>query len=195
MISQLTGRLVEKNASSCVVDVSGVGYEVFIPLSTLDQLPDIGETVTLTIHTHVREDILQLFGFADRHERTVFRQLIGISGVGPKMALGILSGLPAQDLTAAVVGEDVERLVAIPGIGRKTAERIIVELKDKLAKQLAAGGMPVPSSVPSAHREIIDALTGLGYKRQQVEHALRKVRPEASMPLAEAIRITLKELA
>src|SRR5574337_1230710 len=132
MIAQLAGALAYKSPEHLVVDVHGVGYQVFVSLNSFYRLPEPGSRVSLLIHTHVREDSIQLFGFADPGEKELFLLLLGVSGIGPQLALNILSGTPSQELQAALEAEDLVRLVAIPGIGKKTAERLIVELRDKV---------------------------------------------------------------
>ena len=134
MIALLTGRLAFKAPTHLALDVHGVGYEVFIPLSTYYNLPDLNETLTLSIHTHVREDAIQLFGFSTPQEKDAFVLLMSVSGIGPKSALGILSALPVSDLVSAIQSADVEKLETVPGIGKKSAGRLVLELKDKLVK-------------------------------------------------------------
>src|SRR3954454_4208949 len=141
MIASLRGALLEKRPNQIIVDVQGVGYDVAIPVSTYSALPDNGKEVTLRIHTHVREDAIALFGFVSGEEKMLFEKLIGVSGIGPKLAITVLSGLAATDLTNAIRSGDVQRLTRIPGIGKKTAERMVLELRDKV--ELAAGS-PTP---------------------------------------------------
>src|SRR5213080_594272 len=131
MIAHLRGKLARKDPARVVVDVNGVGYEVFVPLTTFTALPDAGSEVSIDVHTHVREDMIALYGFSTRHERVIFEKLMTISGIGPKLAMTILSGGSVQDLVAAIKRSDLARLTSIPGVGKKTAERIILELKDK----------------------------------------------------------------
>jgi Holliday junction DNA helicase RuvA len=175
MIARLTGRLAEKQATRLVVDVHGVGYDVHVPLSTFYHLPEPGAEVTLRIHTHVREDALSLFGFATVLELRLFERLIGISGIGPKLALAVLSGIDPADLVRAVQTGDVGRLTLIPGVGKKTAERIGLELKDNLTQQLAAelgvdAGAPPGESTLRA--DLVSALLNLGYHRALAEKAV-----------------------
>jgi len=160
--------LIEKDAARVVVDVNGVGYEVFVPLSTFSSLPERGSDVSMDIHTHVREDIIALYGFSTRRERAVFEKLMTISGIGPKLAVTILSGGSVEDLISAIKRSDLARLTAIPGVGKKTAERIIVELKDKLQEFAAA---PEKSGVEV---DVLSALENLGYNRALAETALRR---------------------
>jgi Holliday junction DNA helicase RuvA len=175
MIALLTGRLVEKQATRLVVDVHGVGYEVQVPLSTFYRLPDLGEVVTLRIHTHVREDALALFGFASPLEEQLFERLIAISGIGPRLALAVLSGIEPVDFVRAIQGGDVGRLTRIPGIGKKTAERIGLELKDRLPQQVTeevseAAGTPAREATLRA--DLLSALLNLGYHRALAEKAV-----------------------
>jgi Holliday junction DNA helicase RuvA len=173
VIARLTGRLVEKQATRLVVDVHGVGYDVQVPLSTFYHLPEPGADVTLRIHTHVREDALSLFGFGTALEQQVFERLIAVSGIGPKLALAVLSGIDPADLVRAVQAGDVGRLTLIPGVGKKTAERIGLELKDRLTQQLvgelAAGGPPGEMTVRA---DVVSALLNLGYHRPLAEKAV-----------------------
>ena len=185
MIGRVTGRLVAKNPPQVLVDVGGVAYEIDVPMSTLYALPAAGETVTLFTHLVVREDAHNLYGFFTQEERAAFRQLIRISGVGARTALAVLSGLSVADLAHAVSEQDEGRLVKIPGIGKKTAERLLLELKGKLAE---------PSAEPSARRasDVVHALVALGYSDKEASAAAREVPPD--MPVAEAIRAALKNL-
>jgi Holliday junction DNA helicase RuvA len=181
-----------------IVDVQGVGYEVHVPLSTYYEIGEEGTEISLRVHTHVREDVLQLYGFLTELERQVFERLIAISGIGPKLAIAVLSGIETRDLVAAVQRGDVARLTGIPGIGKKTAERIVLELRDRLA-QLA---VPVPGGVaaaaPTADRlrtDLLSALQNLGYHRQQAEKAIDAVvtsTPDATFE--QALRAALREL-
>jgi Holliday junction DNA helicase RuvA len=171
----LTGTIVEKQATRVVVDVHGVGYDVQVPLSTFYHLPEPGADVALRIHTHVREDALSLFGFGTALELRLFERLIGISGIGPKLALAVLSGIDPADLVRAVQAGDVGRLTLIPGVGKKTAERIGLELKDRLTQQLAtvlgvdAGA---PAGETALRADLVSALLNLGYHRALAEKAV-----------------------
>jgi len=169
MITYLDGKLDEKQAMRVVLDVAGVGYEVSIPLSSYDKLPAVGQSYRILIHDHLREDEHRLFGFASEGERKMFRLLLGISGIGPKIALSALSGLSARELTAAVLGGDVKRLSSVSGIGKKMAERMVVELRDKIsegdAMEALAGADPEPQD--GRLRDAIMALVSLGYKQEQ----------------------------
>ena len=166
MIAHLRGKLAEKDPARVVVDVNGVGYEVFVPLTTFTALPDTGFEVSIDVHTHVRDDVIALYGFSTRRERLIFEKLMTISGIGPKLAVTILSGGSVQDLVAAIKRSDLARLTAIPGVGKKTAERIILELKDKL-QDFAEG--PAKSPVES---DVLSALENPAYMRAHAEAAM-----------------------
>ena len=199
MIAHLSGRLLEKDArrvQRLVIDVQGVGYEVLAPLSTIYTLGDAGSPVALRIYTHVREDVIQLFGFATAHEHNVFERLIGVNGVGPKLALAILSGIEPTDLGRAIRDNDLGRLTSIPGVGRKTAERLIVELRDRLAQDF--GQAPAAVTPGAAVRDdLMSALTNLGYQRAAAEKAMDRVagRSSGALEFEPALREVLKELA
>lgn len=200
MIALLTGRLAFKAPTHLALDVQGVGYEVFVPLSTFYNLPDLNQTVSLSIHTHVREDAIQLFGFVTQQEKDAFVLLTTVSGIGPKSALGILSALPVSDLVLAIQSGDVDKLETVPGVGKKTAGRIVLELKDKAAKLHPA--MALTSEVPPAGQDAtfddaLSALTNLGYRAQDAKEALKRVRQSGTEPvsLQVLIRETLKDLA
>jgi len=192
MIALLTGTLVEKAPNRCIIDVNGVGYGVLVSLNTFAWLPEVGGRASLCIHTHVREDMLELYGFATPEERSIFQRLIGVSGIGPKTALAILSGLSAERLVEAISAEDRATLATIPGVGRKTAERIIVELKDRLGA--IASARPAPSAGAALFEDAVSALVNLGYGRPAAEAAMRKVNPTEGMRIEDAIRAALKEL-
>lgn len=168
MIAWLRGRLAEKDSSRVVIDVQGVGYEVFVPLTTSTALPEPGVEVSLDIHTHVREDAFALYGFSSRQERRVFERLIAVSGIGPRLAVTILSGGSVEGLIAAIRREDLGRLTSIPGVGKKTAERIVVELKDKLKD------LTVEAPKPAVETDVLSALENLGYARAMAEAAVRR---------------------
>jgi Holliday junction DNA helicase RuvA len=197
MIAYLEGVLREKEPTRVVLDVRGVGYEVLIPLSTFYELPDEGKTVALRIHTHVREDALLLFGFRTARERLVFELLLRTSGVGPKLAQALLSGLEPDDLLAAVEAADVRRLRSVPGVGQKTAERIVLELRDRARELLAERGVAAPQgpAPPDARvEEAISALVNLGWARAQAERAVEAARTELApeAPLEAWIRAALR---
>lgn len=198
MIAFLRGRVIDKGPNRLVVDVQGVGYEVLVPLSTYYEVGDEGAEVALRIHTHVREDALQLYGFLTDLERQVFERLIGISGIGPKLAIAVLSGIEPRDLVAAVQRADVARLTGIPGIGKKTAERIVLELKDRLAAMAvpaAAGAAPAAAPGDRLRDDIVSALQNLGYHRPQAEKAVEAVLAATPEPTFEdALRAVLREL-
>lgn len=179
MIGHLRGTVLEKNPGKLIVEAAGIGYEVQIPISTYTTLPNAGAAVALRIHTHVREDALVLFGFATTQEQTVFEKLISVSGIGPKLALTVLSGLPTADLIGAIKTNDLERLVRIPGVGKKTAERIVLELKDKLAMLDISGKTALPEqsaqSFTPLEQDVLSALQNLGCSRAAAEQAVRKV--------------------
>jgi Holliday junction DNA helicase RuvA len=177
MIGHLRGTLVEKTPSRLIVDVGGVGYEVLVPLSTFYALGEPGAPVTLRTHTHVREDVLALYGFITKLEQDLFERLIAINGVGPKLALAVLSGIEPGDLIRAVRQQDVARLTAIPGVGKKTAERIGLELKDRLPVSLQAADPAPAASAPEdrLRDDLLSALINLGYPRGVAEKAVEKV--------------------
>ena len=182
MIASLRGRLIEKHPNQAVIECSGVGYDVAISVSTFSGLPELGSEVALKIHTNVREDALQLFGFATAQEKLLFEKLISVSGIGPKLAITALSGLPAAELAAAIRGGAVEQLVRIPGIGKKTAERLILELRDKLDLLAAVASPRSPEKPKSAfsaiEEDVISALLNFGSTRPAAEAAVVKARGE-----------------
>jgi Holliday junction DNA helicase RuvA len=192
VIGRIRGELVEKNFPQVIVSCNGVGYEIDVPMSTFYPLPRTGEEVTLLTHLVVREDAHLLFGFLTAAERTAFRQLLKISGVGPKVALSVLSGMSVDDLSAAIAAEDAGRLTKVPGIGKKTAERLVLELRDKLPKALPAPRAGGPEgSAESA--DVLNALLGLGYNEREAQAAVRQL--PANLQIADAIRQALKHLA
>lgn len=191
MISRLSGRLVEKSPPAIVVDVQGVGYEVDVPMSTFYQLPATGQEVRLFTHLVVREDAHLLFGFATEAERQVFRQLLRITGIGTRTALALLSGLSVDELYAAVSQQDGARLTRVPGIGKKTAERLLLELKDKLS--LAPGAAPAGGGAPPAGSDALNALVALGYSDKEARAALGRVEP--GLAVSDAIRQALRLLS
>lgn len=200
MIAFLTGRLAFKAPTHLTLDVQGVGYEVHIPLSTYYALPNLEEVAALNIYTHLREDAIQLFGFISRSEKEAFLLLTTVSGIGPKLALGVLSGLPLNELIRAIQSEDVEKLGTIPGIGKKTAARIALELKEKFAKihaSLTATMKEEPAVSAGLYDDALSALVNLGYRPQDVKDALKTVSKtaESQAGLKELIREGLKELA
>ena len=178
MIAHLRGILLEKHPHQAIVDCQGVGYDVAIPVSTYTRLPDAGAEVRLRIYTSVREDAIQLFGFFSVEEKQLFEKLITVSGIGAKLALTALSGLPTADLAAAIRGGEVTMLTRIPGVGKKTAERMVLELRDKVDAVAGAGAKPLVSAAPVSELEadIISALVNLGSPRPAAEAAVRKAR-------------------
>ena len=179
MIGHLRGTILEKHPNELIIEAAGVGYSVQIPISTYTSVPDTGASVALRIHTHVREDALVLFGFATAEEKSVFEKLITVSGIGPKLAITVLSGLPTADLITAIRTGDVVGLVRIPGVGKKTAERIVLELKDKLVAIGVAGKTPLSemtgTPLSSLEQDVLSALQNLGLSRAAAEQAVRKV--------------------
>jgi Holliday junction DNA helicase RuvA len=195
MIAHLTGTLLEKHVQRLIVDVAGVGYDVNVPLSTFYAVGEPGARVALRIHTHVREDAFQLFGFHTPLELTLFERLIAISGVGPKVALGVLSGIEPAELIRAVRHADLARLTRIPGVGKKTAERLIVELKDRLPQHgddAPAGA--TPSAESSVRDDVLSALLNLGYQRQAVERALEKAAAKVQAEFEPLLREVLRAM-
>jgi Holliday junction DNA helicase RuvA len=199
VIGALTGRLAEKQPSRLVVDVQGVGYEVQVPLSTFYGLGDVGSDVSLRVHTHVREDALGLFGFATRLELELFERLIAINGVGPRLALAVLSGIEPPELVRAVRAGDVARLTKIPGVGKKTAERIGLELRDRLPADLEAEGESddVESDGDDLRGDVLSALLNLGYHRPLAERSVESALKGATGAdgFEEVLRQALRELA
>jgi holliday junction DNA helicase RuvA len=189
VIARICGTLVEKNPPQVVVVSHGVGYEIDVPMSTFYHLPRTGEEVELLTHLVVREDAHLLFGFLTAAERTAFRQLLKISGVGPKVALSVLSGLSVEDLSRAVASGDAARLTKVPGVGKKTAERLVLELRDRLP---AAVGTTRADAAP-AKGDVVNALLGLGYNEREAQAAVKQL--PADLQLADAIRLALKHLA
>ncbi len=200
MISHLRGTLFEKSAQSIIVDVGGVGYEVFVPLSTYYTLPEHHGPVNLHIHTHVRDDALVLFGFHTKLEKSLFLMLVSVSGIGPKLSANILSGMGPEDLLQAIAAGDAHRLQAIPGIGKKTAERIALELKDRAAKfSDNAGMLPMPTRDSQTERLMEDALSALinlGYSAKIAKTAIEQAKHHAKDETLEAlIKESLKIMA
>jgi Holliday junction DNA helicase RuvA len=178
MIGQLRGRLTDKRPNQVLVDVGGVGYLVQVPLSTYAALGELHTEVTLLIHTHVREDALSLYGFLSSREKHFFEMLLSASGVGPSLALKILSGMSVEELVPAIRGSDLARLTKIPGVGRKTAERIVVELKDKLDAVTVEVERPAASSPAGIDADVVSALVNLGYEARAAEGAVTEARRE-----------------
>ena len=196
MIARLSGKLAVKNPDEIIVDVGGVGYQVLIPLSTFYELPERGESLSVLIYTVVRENAIELYGFLTAQEKAVFKLLLGVSKIGPKLAQNILSGISAEDLKTAIISGDILKLNAIPGIGKKTAERIILELKDKVPKAEAAG-QEVTALPGDIFDDVLSALLNLGYRRTASERAVKRAINEAGRDanLEEVLRLALKYLA
>lgn len=199
MIAFLEGRLLSKSPEYIIVSTQGVGYQVAVPLTSFYELPAVEEGVRLHIYTHVREDAIQLFGFLTAEEKKIFLLLLGVSGIGPKVALNILSGISSQELSQALLTEDSARIQRVPGVGKKTAERIVLELKDKI-KKLSPG--PLPMSVPKSEEEspwedALSALMNLGYPNAVAEKALGQIKnqTEGLISLEDLLRMALKALS
>ena len=197
MIGRLSGRVVARSPERLILDVGGVGYEVHIPLSTYYEVERLGEgqVVRLFVHTHVREDALALYGFATEREKLLFERLLGVSGIGPRLAQVILSGMAPADLLAALAAGDVPRLISIPGVGKKTAERMVVELRDKMRDLAIADGAPALTPV-GAGDDLVTALVNLGYKEAQAQRAVGQARQESpAAPFADQLRASLRRLS
>src|ERR1700757_3982875 len=196
MIGQLRGRLADKRPNQVMVDVGGVGYLVAVPLSTYAALGELHTEVTLLIHTHVREDALALYGFLSSREKHFFELLLGASGVGPSLALKILSGMTVEELVPAIRGGDVVRLTKIPGVGRKTAERMVVELKDKLEAVAVETEKPATSSPAGVESDVLSALINLGYDARAAENAVSEAKQEVGTASFEKLlRASLQSLS
>jgi Holliday junction DNA helicase RuvA len=176
MIALLRGTLVEKNPNQAILETGGVGYDVIIPISTFSKLPDVGSETKLRIHTHVREDTLALYGFLTADEKNLFEKLIGVSGIGPGLAVKVLSGMAAADLLGAIRRNEIEKLVRIPGVGKKTAERMVLELRDKLPVPVGEDQGAVEPSLSRLDEDVFSALLNLGCSRPAAEAAVRKAR-------------------
>ncbi len=195
MIGWLRGALASKSPEGLLVDVNGVGYRVLVSLNAFADLPNQGESVELQIHTHMRESSLELFGFVTLEEKALFTQLLAVSGVGPRMALTILSGIPTGDLVTALAEGDVKRLVGIPGIGKRTAERLIVELQDKVAGLALGASRESAAAAPEPADEAVSALVNLGYRQTEAEDAVRRAAQDGAGDLADVIREALRMLS
>ena len=206
MIAHLSGTLLSKQATSAIVDVGGVGYDVAIPLSTFYELGEVGEPVQLRVYTHVREDAIQLFGFKTTRERELFLQLISVNGVGPGLAIKLLSGMNADEMIASIRTNNLVRLVAIPGVGRKTAERLVVDLRDKIAAlsspaleeefaaRAAASG--APASTDAMRDDAMSALSNLGYQKAAAEKAVKNaIDEDGDLSVEVILRRSLRSLA
>jgi Holliday junction DNA helicase RuvA len=195
VIARLKGTLVEKSPSRLIVDVGGVGYDVLVPLSTFYGLGDPGSGVALRIHTHVREDVIALYGFASPLEQDLFERLISISGIGPKLALAVLSGIDPAELVRAIRTQDVARLTRIPGVGKKTAERIGLELKDRMPLAASPAGVETGGEAPgdALRDDLLSALANLGYQRASAEKAVDAILKKTADPTFEqALRDILR---
>jgi Holliday junction DNA helicase RuvA len=193
VIGRLVGRLASKATDHVIVDVAGVGYLVHIPLSTFYELPDAESPTSLWIHTYVREDALALYGFLTERERSLFLMLIGVAGIGPRVALTVLSGIPPAELVAALQSSDVRRLMAVPGVGRKTAERMVLELAEKASKLGGEPGGPPVAAVSSD--DVLSALVNLGYRKGDAERAVDAIgRAGAPADFGDYLKLALKKL-
>lgn len=201
MIAQLSGKLADKQPNTIIIDVQGVGYEVNIPLTTFYVLGEVGADVSLKIHTNVREDALQLFGFATMRDKELFLKLLSVSGIGPKLAITMLSGMAAAELIQAITKNDLGRLTAIPGVGRKTAERVVVELRDKLSKIVFDAGelqgtAATVASDAAIKEDTISALLSLGYAKPLAERAVASaLSEEGEMTIQAVLKRSLKRLS
>ena len=196
MIALITGKLVQKQPNQIIVDVGGVGYELTIPLSTYYELGDPGMDITLRVHTHVREDALQLFGFRTEQEKKIFLHLTSVTGIGPKLAITILSGMGADDLVRAIQTGDLARLVGIPGVGKKTAERMLVELKEKMQSLSPAAAEKPAMTAAALTDDVVSALVNLGYPKNVAEKAASsalKEMPDANF--SATLKLALRNLA
>jgi len=197
MIARIHGTLIQKSVLQCIVDVHGTGYRVAVPLTTFYELPEVGQPVILHVHTHVREDAISLFGFHTAEEREVFQLMISVSGIGPKLAVNVLSGIDARQLVRAVMEGDVKRLISIPGVGRKMAERMILELKEKVTKLEQEGeeiGIATAKTDLQIQEDAVSALINLGYRVPAAKDAIERVltaEPDVSLDrlLKESLRV------
>jgi Holliday junction DNA helicase RuvA len=197
VIARLAGMLAEKAPGRVIVDVQGVGYDLQVPLSTFYVVGELGAAITLRVHTHVREDVIALYGFATSLEQELFERLISISGIGPKLALSVLSGIEPPDLVRAIKAQDVARLTAIPGVGKKTAERIGLELKDRMPQSLqtAADTIKPPAAEDQLRDDLLSALVNLGYQRVPAEKAIdRELQRTPDAVFEDALRAVLRAL-
>ncbi len=201
MIANIKGILIQKSVSSVIIDVNGIGYRVFVPLSTFYELPDIGVPVSLKIHTHVKEDAIQLFGFCSVEEKDIFQLMISVTGIGPRLATNILSGISASDLSRAVCTEDIKRLMGIPGVGKKMADRMIFELKDKMLKLLPETEEATVGSGKGLDERMkedaLSALVNLGYKNHAAKNVVENVLEDRgeNLTLEMLLKKALKILA
>jgi Holliday junction DNA helicase RuvA len=195
MIDQIKGKLIVKKPTYIVVDISGVGFRISIPLSSYQSFSDPGEEITVLTHLHVREDVLQLFGFATEQERNLFQLLISVSGIGPKVAQGILSGISTSDFRRAILQKDLVVLTAAPGVGKKTAERLILELREKMGDEKLREESQLSSAGDSLMEETLLALVSLGYRHPQAQKAVQKIfRENRELTIETALRLALREI-
>jgi Holliday junction DNA helicase RuvA len=196
VIAQISGNLAHKMPGEVIIEVGGIGYQVFIPLGVFYSLPEIGQSVTLHIHTHLREDALQLFGFQELADKQVFLLLNGVAGIGPKLAVNILSGIPADELVQAVKSGDQLRLLSIPGVGKKLAERMLLELRDKFAVLQAEPAKHVgPNGGSQLTQDAVSALVNLGYRKVEVEKNVRDAVQSGKQTLQEVIKDVLRRMS
>jgi Holliday junction DNA helicase RuvA len=193
MIGRISGILAHKAPGEVTIDVGGVGYQIFIPLSVFYRLPELGAKVSLHTHTHLREDALQLFGFLEPEEKQIFLLLNSVAGIGPKLAVTVLSGIPADDLAKALKEGDQARLVSIPGVGKKLAERMIVELRDKVLSLPAQAATLGDGS--QLTRDAVSALVNLGYRRPEAENSVREIAKQEGGTLADVLKEALRRLS
>jgi len=193
VIGKISGTLAHKVPGEIILDVGGVGYQILIPLTVFYRLPEIGGPLSLYVHTHLREDALQLYGFLEQEEKRLFLHLTGVAGIGPKLAVTVLSGIPAEDLARAIREGDQVRLLSVPGVGKKLAERMIVELRDKfLARPAAEAGGDGGSELV---RDAVSALVNLGYRQGEAERSVREVARQGEATLAEVLKEALRRLS
>jgi holliday junction DNA helicase RuvA len=192
MIAHLRGKLISKHPNQAIIEAGGVGYEVIISIPTFSDLPQLGSEVSVFVHTHVREDALALFGFIHAEEKQLFEKLISVSGIGPKLAITILSGMQSDAIVGAIRGNNLAALTRIPGIGKKTAERMVLELRDKLD---SFGVTPVVATATPVEEDVISALVNLGYQRPAAERALVKLGAAAGESFDSLFRKTMAALA
>jgi holliday junction DNA helicase RuvA len=201
MIALISGRIVYKGISHVVIDAHGVGYRIFIPLTTFYELPEAGQIITLHVHTHVKQDAINLFGFYTVQERDLFQLMLSVSGIGPKMSMNILSGISVQEMLRAISGGDVRKLISIPGLGKKLAERLILELKEKVVKKMMAEEVPTIDNQQKINEiireDVLSALINLGYKTNIAQDALDKVLYTSAKELVmdQLLKKTLKILS
>ena len=201
MIALISGKIVYKGISHVVIDAHGVGYRIFIPLTTFYELPEAGQIITLHVHTHVKQDAINLFGFYTVQERDLFQLMLSVSGIGPKMSMNILSGISVPEMLRAISSGDVRKLISIPGLGKKLAERLILELKEKVVKKMMAEEMPALDNQQKINEiireDVLSALINLGYKSNIAQDALDKVLYTSAKELAmdQLLKKTLKILS